>query len=104
MRKAASEVGRIASLGGGPIGAGWAAHFLARGYDVTGYIHDRSEESTYRGIIETGWRSLVELGLQPGASLDRLTITTDSLVCSRSNSDDESIQARPPGQPATLGG
>ena len=32
-----ADVKRVASLGGGPIGAGWAAHFLARGYDVTRY-------------------------------------------------------------------
>ena len=35
----------VASIGGGPIGAGWAAHFLARGYDVTGYLHSMSEET-----------------------------------------------------------
>lgn len=70
------SITRIASIGGGPIGGGWAAHFLARGYDVTGYIHDAVEAPTYRSYIETGWRSLTELGLAPGASLDRLKITT----------------------------
>ena len=29
------KITRVTSLGGGPIGGGWAAHFLARGYDVT---------------------------------------------------------------------
>ena len=29
-----SSLSTIASIGGGPIGGGWAAHFLARGYDV----------------------------------------------------------------------
>ena len=28
------DVRSIAGLGGGPIGGGWTAHFLARGYDV----------------------------------------------------------------------
>ena len=77
MRKAVDQVRRVTSIGGGPIGGGWAAHFLARGYDVTGYIHDRSEEAVYRSYIETGWKSLIALGLAAGASLDRLKVTTD---------------------------
>jgi carnitine 3-dehydrogenase len=71
------SVTRIARLGAGPIGGGWTAHFLARGYDVTAYIHDPSEHDALMAIIETGWRSLTELGLAPGASLDRLTVTSD---------------------------
>ena len=29
-----SSLSTIASIGGGPIGGGWTAHFLSRGYDV----------------------------------------------------------------------
>ncbi len=72
-----NAVTRVASIGGGPIGGGWAAHFLARGYDVTSYLHDRAETAAFMTILETGWRSLTELGLEPDASLDRLTIVTD---------------------------
>ena len=43
-RPEVTAVKKVASLGGGPIGAGWAAHFLARGYDVSGYVHTMSEE------------------------------------------------------------
>ncbi len=71
------SVTRVASLGAGPIGGGWTAHFLARGYDVTAYIHDMSERDTLMAVIETGWRSLTELGLAPNASLNRLTVTSD---------------------------
>lgn len=70
-----ADVKRVASIGGGPIGAGWAAHFLARGYDVTGYLHAMSEEPMYRKILDTAWVSLAALGFVPGASLDRLTLT-----------------------------
>ncbi|MCB1379079.1 MAG: 3-hydroxybutyryl-CoA dehydrogenase [Alphaproteobacteria bacterium] len=70
-----NTVTRVASLGGGPIGAGWAAHFLARGYDVTGYLHTMTEEAAYRKILDTAWISLTELGLAPGASRDRLRLT-----------------------------
>ncbi len=72
-----SSVTRVASLGAGPIGGGWTAHFLARGYDVTAYIHDASEHDALMAVIETGWGSLTELGLAPGASLDRLAVTSD---------------------------
>ena len=67
----------VASIGGGPIGAGWAAHFLARGYDVNAYIHDNSERTAFNSILQTGWKSLTDLGLSPNASLDRLKLTTD---------------------------
>lgn len=72
-----TTVTRITSLGAGPIGGGWAAHFLARGYDVTAYIHDASEHAALMAVIDTAWISLTALGLAPGASLDRLTVTTD---------------------------
>ena len=71
---APGSVTRIASIGGGPIGGGWTAHFLARGYDVTAYLHDPAEESAFHAILDTGWASLTELGLAPGASLDRLRV------------------------------
>lgn len=72
-----SKVTRIASIGGGPIGGGWTAHFLARGYDVTCYLHDPAEVAAFRTILDTAWRSLTDLGLAPGASVDRLTISHD---------------------------
>ena len=72
-----SEVTRIASLGAGPIGGGWAAHFLARGYDVTAYLHDEAETTAFNLIIDTAWTSLTGLGLAAGASRDRLRIVTD---------------------------
>ena len=72
-----SSVTRVTSLGAGPIGGGWSAHFLARGYDVTAYLHDAAETPAFMSILETAWKSLTELGLAPGASLDRLRIVTD---------------------------
>ncbi len=76
-RPRADEVRRIASIGGGPIGGGWTAHFLARGFDVTCYLHAASEEGAFRAIIETAWTSLEVLGLAEGASLDRMQISFD---------------------------
>ena len=71
------KITRITSLGGGPIGGGWAAHFLARGYDVTLYLHDAGEAAAFEAILETAWKSLTDLGLVPGASRERLRVVTD---------------------------
>ncbi len=76
-RAAADLVQRIASLGGGPIGGGWTAHFLARGYDVVSYLHDPREEESFRKVVDTAWISLETLGLAEGASRARLHLTCD---------------------------
>ena len=52
-RPEVSAVKKVTSIGGGPIGAGWAAHFLSRGYDVSGYVHAMSEEAAYRKVLDT---------------------------------------------------
>ncbi|MEM7207175.1 MAG: 3-hydroxyacyl-CoA dehydrogenase NAD-binding domain-containing protein [Pseudomonadota bacterium] len=75
--KSADEIQRITCIGGGPIGGGWTAHFLARGYDVVAYLHDPQEEASLRRLLDTAWQSLTELGLAEGASLDRLTVSID---------------------------
>ena len=72
-----SKVTRVTSIGGGPIGGGWAAHFLARGYDVTIYLHDETETPAFNAILDTAWKSLTDLGLAPGASKDRLRVSTN---------------------------
>lgn len=72
-----NSVTRVTTIGAGPIGAGWAAHFLARGYDVTAYIHDAAERESFDAIVDTGWVSLTALGLADGASRDRLRVVTD---------------------------
>ena len=71
------QITRITSIGGGPIGGGWAAHFLAQGYDVTSYLHDKSELDSFNEIVDTAWISLESLGLKKGASRDRLTVVYD---------------------------
>lgn len=76
-RPAPDSVTRVTSIGAGPIGAGWTAHFLARGYDVTAYLHSLDEMPAFNEILDTAWISLEALGLARGASRDRLTITDD---------------------------
>lgn len=72
-----AAVTRITCIGAGPIGAGWAAYFLAQGYEVTSYIHDPAEEAALRSLIEGSWGALTEMGLAEGASLDKLRVTSD---------------------------
>ena len=75
VRPSPEGVKKVTTIGAGPIGAGWAAHFLARGYDVTAYLHSLDEVPVFNEILDTGWVSLEGLGLAQGASKDRLTIT-----------------------------
>jgi carnitine 3-dehydrogenase len=71
------DVRHITCIGAGPIGGGWAAHYLAQGYQVTSYLHDASEHKALMGLIENAWVSLEEIGLADGASLDNFSWTTD---------------------------
>lgn len=85
-RQSPEAVKRVTSIGAGPIGAGWAAHFLAQGYDVTAYLHDPAERPVFDDIVNTAWISLEALGLKAGALRSRLVITHD-LAEAVSNTD-----------------
>ena len=76
-RKEINAVRSITCIGAGPIGGGWAAHFLGKGYDVTVYLHDPLEEKVLKQIIQTAWESLEKIGLSKGASIDRLNCATN---------------------------
>jgi carnitine 3-dehydrogenase len=70
-----AQVSQVCCIGGGPIGSGWTAWFLARGYRVTSYLHDPSEETSLRSLIDTAWVSLEALGLAAGASRENLSVS-----------------------------
>ncbi len=76
MLVAPDKVKSIASIGGGPIGAGWTASFLAHGYNVVSYLHDPAEEKVFHQFLSTAWTSLNALGFTEHGSLDRLTVTS----------------------------
>ena len=78
-----ADVRRVTCIGGGPIGAGWSAYFLARGYQVTSYLHDSAEEASLRALIDNAWISLEELGLADGASIGNLQCTSDLAEASK---------------------
>jgi carnitine 3-dehydrogenase len=67
-------VRRVACIGAGVIGGGWAAHFLARGYDVTAWDPAPDAEAKLRGLIDAAWPALEQLGLADSASRERLSV------------------------------
>ncbi|MBN34849.1 MAG: 3-hydroxybutyryl-CoA dehydrogenase [Rhodospirillaceae bacterium] len=75
-RPAPDQVQRIACVGGGYIGAGWAAAFLAAGKDVVMSDPGPDAEAKARVIIEQAWPYLEGLGLAPGASPDRFSFAS----------------------------
>ena len=67
----------IAVVGTGVIGAGWATHFLARGFRVKATDPGEGAEARLRGLVDTYWPAVEALGLSPGASRDKLSFTPD---------------------------
>src|SRR4051794_3202847 len=70
-------VTRVAIVGTGVIGAGWAACFLARGLDVTATDPAPGAEARLRADVRAHWPALERLGLAPGASPERLVFAAD---------------------------
>ncbi|MFG2860823.1 3-hydroxyacyl-CoA dehydrogenase NAD-binding domain-containing protein [Streptomyces sioyaensis] len=71
---APEDVRRVACIGAGVIGGGWAAHFLARGYDVTAWDPAPDAEEKLRRLVAAAWPALEQIGLAEGAAPDRLTV------------------------------
>lgn len=72
-----SSIKRIAIVGTGTIGASWATHFLARGFDVVATDPGPDAEPALRDYVDAAWDTAARLGLAAGASRDRLSFTTD---------------------------
>jgi carnitine 3-dehydrogenase len=72
---------RVAVVGTGVIGASWAAYMLARGLDVSATDPAPGAEERLRAYIQAAWPTLEIMGLQPGASMDRLTFSADLETC-----------------------
>ena len=70
-------VQRVAIVGTGTIGASWATHYLAQGFDVTATDPAPGAEAALRSYVEGAWDGASKLGLAPGASPDRLKFTSD---------------------------
>lgn len=73
----AESVTDIGCVGLGTIGGGWAAYFLANGYDVHAWDPSPQAEAQVRRIIDAAWPALAQLGLADGAAPDRITVYDD---------------------------
>jgi carnitine 3-dehydrogenase len=71
-----AAVRRVACIGAGVIGGGWAAHFLARGYDVVAWDPAPDGEARLRELVTTAWPALAALGLAAGAAQGRLSVAS----------------------------
>jgi carnitine 3-dehydrogenase len=72
-----TQVRRVAVIGTGVIGSGWAAHFLRNGLEVMAYDPAPQAESRLRQKIETVWPILTRMGLHSAADPERLTFAPD---------------------------
>lgn len=70
-------VHRVAIVGTGTIGASWATHYLARGFEVTATDPAPAAEKALRSYVDAAWESAATLGAEPGTSPDRLRFTAD---------------------------
>jgi carnitine 3-dehydrogenase len=71
----ANSSNHIAIVGSGVIGAGWATHFLARGFKVKATDPGDGAEARLRGLVESYWPAAEALGLSDEASRANLSFT-----------------------------
>jgi carnitine 3-dehydrogenase len=71
-----TKVRRVACIGTGLMGGGWVAHFLARGMDVVAQDPDPKAKEKLARTLDAAWPPLTELGLEPGASRDRVRVVS----------------------------
>ena len=73
----ANDIRRVAIVGGGVIGGGWAARCLAHGLDVVATDPGPGAEEKLRATVSNAWPALTTVGLKPGASQQRLSFAKD---------------------------
>jgi len=73
-----TSVERVAIIGTGVIGSGWAAHFLRHGMMVTAWDPAPDAEARLRQRVVDAWPILERIGLHADASLENLRFA-DSL-------------------------
>jgi carnitine 3-dehydrogenase len=71
------DIHRVAMVGGGVIGSGWAARCLAHGLDVVVTDPAAGAEELLRANVDNAWPALKASGLAPGADRARLEFTPD---------------------------
>ena len=72
-----TQVRRVAVVGTGVIGGGWAAHYLRRGLEVVAYDPAPGAEARLRQMVADAWPALERLGLSERADPSRLSFAPD---------------------------
>ncbi|MDO9406310.1 MAG: 3-hydroxyacyl-CoA dehydrogenase NAD-binding domain-containing protein [Polaromonas sp.] len=75
--KKPSDIRRVAVVGTGAVGASWCAYFLSRGLEVQATDPAPGAEERLNAFIDRIWPILESLGLEEGASLERLRFRAD---------------------------
>ncbi|MDH3498847.1 MAG: L-carnitine dehydrogenase [Acidimicrobiia bacterium] len=84
--------GPFGIVGGGVIGAGWAARALARGYEVVAFDPAPAAREHITAAIDRAWPAIRKLGLYPGADPSRIRfLDTAAAVGSASGFVQESV-------------
>ncbi|MES0168095.1 3-hydroxyacyl-CoA dehydrogenase NAD-binding domain-containing protein [Mesorhizobium sp. M0027] len=74
---AANRIARVTCIGGGMIGAGWAAHFMRAGLEVVVFDPAAERETFLKEYLAKAMPSLAKLGMAPSASPTRVHFTTN---------------------------
>lgn len=74
---AEKNIRRVALVGAGVIGSGWAARCLAHGLEVMTWDPAPGAEQRLRDSVANAWPALTRIGLKAGADMRRLGFTTD---------------------------
>ncbi|KAJ1455009.1 3-hydroxyacyl-CoA dehydrogenase [Pelagophyceae sp. CCMP2097] len=88
MRAAPGDVRRVAIVGTGVIGSGWAAVFVARGYDVVVYTRSTASKAKFLLSLDDAWAKLAARGLAPLETDAKALVTcVDSLAAALDGAD-----------------
>lgn len=76
-----SNIRKVAVVGSGVIGSGWAARCLARGIEVVAWDPGKGAEAQMRANVANAWPAMAKLGMAPDATQDKLSFVPTLEQC-----------------------